>query len=76
MTKMLDTAVAKLRQLSPEEQDRVAQFLLHLADTAAGDDYRFTLGERAAIKEALAQIDRGELASEEEVAALWKKCGH
>jgi predicted transcriptional regulator len=30
---------------------------------------------RAAVLEGLGQADRGEFATDEEMAALWKKCG-
>ena len=76
MTKMLETAIAKMRELDQDEQDRVARFLLHLADTAGGDVYVLTPDERAAIEEASEQADCGEFATDEELAALWKKCGH
>jgi predicted transcriptional regulator len=41
------------------------------------DTDRFVMPEehRAAVFEGLAQAERGEFASDEEMAALWKKCG-
>jgi len=35
MTKLLEEAIAKLKTLSDEQQDRVAELLLHLAEGEA-----------------------------------------
>ena len=74
MTKLLEKALARVGELSDEEQDRLALILLSMSD----DDER---GEdmdedtRKAIQEGLEQARRGEFASDEEVAALWKRHG-
>jgi predicted transcriptional regulator len=74
MTKMLKEAVEKLSQLPDERQDELARMLI---DVAANDlsPYHLTDEERAAVEEGLAQADRGEFASDEEVAAMWKRFG-
>ena len=74
MTKLLEEAVEKLSQLPKGRQDELARMLI---DVAASDlhPYRASDEERAAIDEALAQADRGEFASDEEVAAMWKRWG-
>ena len=48
-----------------------------LIDVAASDlhPYQFTAEERADIEEAMAQADRGEFASDAEIAAMWKRFG-
>jgi predicted transcriptional regulator len=37
--------------------------------------YELTDEERAAIDEGLAQADRGEFVSDDDMAAFWKRCG-
>jgi predicted transcriptional regulator len=74
MTKLFEQAIAKVLTLSDEEQDAIAVQLLAMADIGAAavelDDET-----RAAIREGLDQARRGEFASDEEIAALWKRHG-
>jgi len=76
MTKLLEQAIAKARELTEAGQDAVADALFaHLA----GDGARFRLSaEQIAdvmrIREDL-RSGRTRLATDEEVAAVWKKCG-
>lgn len=74
MTKLLEKALEKVRTLSDEEQDALAAFLLSLADSDASI---VPLDERtrAAIREGLAQAERGEFVSDEELAAANKHHG-
>jgi hypothetical protein len=74
MTKLLEEAVQKLCQLPKGRQDELARMLI---DVAASDlsPYQFTAAERADIEEAIAQADRGEFASDAEIAATWKRFG-
>ncbi len=60
------------RYRSPETQDEFARVLLRLA----GDDdyiYRLTPEEEADLIEADAEIERGELATDEEVQSVFAK---
>lgn len=57
----------------PEKQEAAADLLLMLE--AQEEFYEPTAEERAAIREGVAQAKRGEFASEEEMAALWRKFG-
>ena len=76
MTKLLDQAIAKVRALPDTEQDHAAATLLALAALAEqGGVYKLSPDERTAIDQGLAQADRGEFASDEQVAAMWKKLG-
>jgi|HubBroStandDraft_5_1064220.scaffolds.fasta_scaffold133392_4 hypothetical protein len=62
----------------PERLDRVAGILLEMeaADDAAGDGFwPLTDEERAELEEAEREIERGEVASDEEVAALYRLAG-
>jgi predicted transcriptional regulator len=74
MMKILEDAIEKVRKLPEERQAYVAEVLEQIA--AAGSD-PFTVPEehRSAVLEGLEQAERGEFASDEEIAALWKKCG-
>lgn len=74
MTKVLEDAIEKVRRLSEDRQAYVAEILEQIA--AAGSDLFIIPDEhRAAVLEGLAQAERGEFATDEEMAALWKKCG-
>jgi hypothetical protein len=76
MTKLLEQAIAKARQLSEDEQDAIADALFaHLA----GNDRRIGLtpeqiADVTRIRDDL-RSGRTRLATDEETAALWKKCG-
>jgi len=74
MTKVLEDAIEKVRQLPEDRQAYVAEVLEQIA--AAGSDvFIVPEGHRAAVLEGLGQAERGEFATDEEMAALWKKCG-
>ncbi|MDB5578887.1 MAG: hypothetical protein JWR80_4063 [Bradyrhizobium sp.] len=74
MTKVLEDAIEKVRQLPEDRQAYVAEVLEHIA--AAGNGV-FTVPDehRAAVFEGLAQAERGEFVSDDELASLWRKCG-
>lgn len=71
MTELLEKAVEAVRQMPPERQDAIAHFLLDLTDDDAAEP--LDAEDRAAIEEGLAQIERGEFATEEEVAAVFRR---
>jgi hypothetical protein len=76
MTKLLEQAIAKARELSEEEQNAIADALFaHLA----GDDRRYRLSPEQIADVTRIRDDlrngRTRLATDEEVAAVWKKCG-
>jgi predicted transcriptional regulator len=73
MTKLLEKAIARVRELPPEDQDAVAIAVLSMAEETpivALDDET-----RAAIREGLEQARRGEFVPDEEIEALWKRHG-
>jgi predicted transcriptional regulator len=74
MTKLLERAIAKIRELPDEDQDALALQLLALAD-AGVSDVELDEETRAAIREGLEQAQRGEFVSDDEIAALWKRHG-
>ena len=74
MTKLLEKAISRVRDLPAEKQDRLALMLLSMADDDE-EDVDLDDETRAAIQEGLEQARRGEFASDEEVAALWRRHG-
>ncbi|MDN3274051.1 hypothetical protein QWJ07_07350 [Frankia sp. RB7] len=74
MTKVLEDVIEKVRRLSEDRQAYVAEVLEQIV---ANDGDLFVVPEehRAAVLEGLEQAERGEFATDQEMAALWKKCG-
>ncbi len=73
MSELFDQAVAKVRELPEEEQERAAQSLLVFAELAKQGAYQLSPEERAAIEESKAQVRRGELASDEDVNVAYAR---
>ncbi len=74
MTKLLERAFATVRGLSPEMQDELARMLLQLA----GEDQpvlELSAEDEASFDKSLAQAERGEFATDEQVRAIWAKHG-
>ena len=72
MNKLLETAVARVRTLSPEMQEQAARMLL----TYAGDEesiLELTPDELADLEEAQAEMRRGEFATDAEVSEVLDK---
>lgn len=74
MTKVLDDVIAKVRGLPEDRQAYVAEVLEQIV---ANDSDLFAVPDdhRAALLEGLGQAEQGEFATDEEMSALWKKCG-
>ena len=72
MTELLKQALAATDKLPPELQDELARFILSFA---AGEQEVYELSEEELswLEPSLAEADRGEFATEKEVAALWTK---
>ncbi|HLZ03244.1 MAG TPA: hypothetical protein VKR55_13985 [Bradyrhizobium sp.] len=67
MAKLLEQAIARVRELPEEDQDALATALL----TLAGDPtevVHLDADTRAAVEEGLAQAQRGDFVSDEDVA--------
>jgi predicted transcriptional regulator len=72
MTKLFEQAVEAVRSLPPEVQDELGRMLLQLA----GSDqppYKLSVGEEASLAESMAQADRGEFATDEQIRTIWAK---
>jgi hypothetical protein len=74
MTKVLEDAIEKVRKLPEDRQAYVAEVLEQIA-AAGSDPFIVPEAHRTAVLEGLGQAARGEFASDEEMADLWKKCG-
>jgi hypothetical protein len=74
MTKLLEQAIAKVRELSESDQDDAAELLLSVI-SKRGEPVRIDDETRAAIREGLEQARRGEFASDEEMAEFFKRHG-
>ncbi|HEX4292858.1 MAG TPA: hypothetical protein VHZ29_01855 [Rhizomicrobium sp.] len=73
MTK-IELAIQKLRALPPERQEELADYLIDLAEEEL-HPYKLTDEQLAEVDLALKEADEGKFATEEEMAALWKKFG-
>jgi hypothetical protein len=72
MTKLLEQAIAKVRELPEEEQDAIAIVLFSMADASA-----FPIDDetRQAILEGLAQAERREFVADDIVSRANKRHG-
>jgi len=73
MTKLLELAFEEAKQLSPEEQDELARTIMEIVHGGEEGVYVLSEEEEAAIEVGLAEADRGEFASEEEIEAIFAK---
>ena len=72
MSKTLKQAIEKAKKLSKERQEYAADLLEQIAE--AGDEvYALTDEERQLVREGLAELDRGEMAADAEVRAVFDK---
>ncbi len=72
MMKVLETAIEKVKELSPERQQYAAEVLEQIA--AAGEGlYQLTDAERVAVREGIADLEAGRVASIDEVKARLKR---
>ena len=71
---MLEQAVEAVRVLPDDVQDDLARMLLQFAGVEQ-PPYELTPEEAADIDASLAEADRGEFATDEEVHAMWAKHG-
>jgi len=74
MTKVLEDAIEKVRKLPEDRQAYAAEVLEQIA-SAGSDPFIVPEAHRAAVLEGLREAEQGEFTSDEEMAALWKKCG-
>jgi predicted transcriptional regulator len=74
MTKLLDDAIKKVRELPEAKQDEAAEMLLAIA-SKHNERPRLNDKTRAAVQEGREQAHRGEFVSPEEMTAFFKRHG-
>ena len=74
MTKLFEQAIETVRGLPAEQQDALARLVMQFA---AVDQPALELSaeEAASFDESLAQAERGEFVTEEQIRAIWAKHG-
>ena len=75
MTKLLEQAIEAARRLPPSAQDDIARAIMQLAGEDDLPPVPLSPEEQEAIAQSLAAAERGEFATDEEVAAVWAKYG-
>jgi len=75
MTKLLDQALEAVRNLPADMQDDIARVVLRLTGADDETPVPLTPQEQAAIAVSKAAAARGELATDEQVRAVWAKHG-
>ena len=73
MTKLLEKGIEAVRGLPAERQDMAGELLLSLATHEP--QVRLTREQLEDVKLAIAEADRGEFASDQDIAETWKKFG-
>lgn len=74
MSKLLEEAIAKARALPESEQDAAADALLSVVYKDS-PRYRLTPEQAEEVRHTMREVREGKIATDEQVAALWKKCG-
>ncbi|MGO9007366.1 MAG: hypothetical protein ACLQIQ_21995 [Beijerinckiaceae bacterium] len=74
MTRLLEQAVAKVSVLPDDLQDELARILLQLAGVEQ-PPIQLTPEEEADLDASLADAERGEFATDDEIRAIWAKYG-
>ena len=72
MSKVLEQAIEKVKKLSKERQEYAAEVLEQIAEAGEGV-YALTDEERRLVREGLAELDRGEAATDAQVRAVFDK---
>ena len=72
MTKLLEKAISRIRELPEDRQDELAEMLLGCADQPR---VTLTPEQIAEVELAIQEADEGKFATDEEMAALWKRAG-
>jgi predicted transcriptional regulator len=72
MTKLLEEAIERVRQLPEALQDEAAEILLSLASKCT-EPVSLDDGTRIAVREGKAQASRGEFVPDEEMAEFFKR---
>jgi predicted transcriptional regulator len=74
MTKMVREAIEALQELPEERQETIARAIIDYASHDEGV-YHLTDEERAEVRAGLVEIERGDIATDDEVRAVYKRIG-
>lgn len=74
MNRLLEDAIATVRELPDSDQEIAAKFLLHFANPDA-QRYRLTDAQVAEVELAKREVREGKVASEHEMSDLWRRFG-
>lgn len=74
MTERLDRAIEAAKELPAEMQDELAGILMRFMGEDE-DVYVLSPEEEADLDDASAEIERGEIATDEQVGTMWAKYG-
>ena len=74
MTRLLEQAIETVSALPDDVQDDLARILLQFAGVEQ-PPHVLTSEEEADIEASLAEAERGEFATDEEIRAMWRKHG-
>ncbi|MDE2229567.1 MAG: hypothetical protein KGL11_11075 [Alphaproteobacteria bacterium] len=72
MTKLLEEAIATIRGLPEDDQDLAAKFLLGFANPDA-HRYRLNDDQAAAVEQARRETREGKIATDAEMADVWRR---
>lgn len=71
MIKALEKAIEKVKDLPEDQQRYAAHILEQIAST--GEMYRLSDEERRLVREGLADLDAGRIASDADMDAFWRR---
>jgi predicted transcriptional regulator len=74
MTKLLEKGIEAVKALPADQQDAAGALLLEIAQMGLGE-YSLTPAQIEDLEISIAQADRGEFATDEEMAETWAKFG-
>jgi hypothetical protein len=74
MTKTAKQLLERVFSWPEEDQEELAEVAREIEARRSGM-YEPTPDEEAAIRQGIAELDRGEWVSEDEMRAFWKRCG-
>ena len=72
MTKQLEDALEAVRRMSPDDQNAIARMLRSITDSDVGPEPIDPM-HREAVDEGLAEADRGEFATDDDVIAAFRR---
>ena len=75
MTKLLERAIEKIKELSEIEQNEAAEGLITYVGLVKEVEYRLTSEQVVGVEKARAAMKRGEFAKDEDIAAIRHRAG-